>query len=69
MYVLGSADVFVSEILVESATPGALLGKMALVDSTPRRHGGCPPCRRAWPGSMSAVSIFLFNRRPISLRT
>jgi len=41
MYVLGSADLFVGEILVESATPGALLGKMALVDSTPRRHGGC----------------------------
>jgi len=41
MYVLGSADVFLSEILVESATPGALLGEMALVDSTPRRHGGC----------------------------
>jgi CRP/FNR family transcriptional regulator, cyclic AMP receptor protein len=38
MYVLldGSADVFVGEILVESATPGALLGEMALVDSSPR---------------------------------
>jgi CRP-like cAMP-binding protein len=37
MYVLleGSADVFVGEILVESATPGALLGEMALVDSSP----------------------------------
>ncbi len=32
----GSADVFVGEILVESATPGALLGEMALVDSSPR---------------------------------
>jgi CRP/FNR family cyclic AMP-dependent transcriptional regulator len=30
------ADVFVGEILVESATPGALLGEMALVDSSPR---------------------------------
>src|SRR5437016_13643643 len=38
MYVLleGSADVFVGEILVESATPGALLGEMALVDSSAR---------------------------------
>jgi CRP/FNR family transcriptional regulator, cyclic AMP receptor protein len=38
MYVLleGLADVFVGEILVESATPGALLGEMALVDSSPR---------------------------------
>ena len=38
MYVLleGSADVFVGEVLVESATPGALLGEMALVDSSPR---------------------------------
>jgi CRP-like cAMP-binding protein len=38
MYVLleGSADVFVGEILVEGATPGALLGEMALVDSSLR---------------------------------
>src|SRR5881227_2151281 len=38
MYVLleGSADVFVGEVLVESATPGALLGEMALVDSSLR---------------------------------
>jgi CRP/FNR family cyclic AMP-dependent transcriptional regulator len=38
MYVLleGSADVFVGEILVESATPGALLGVMALVESSAR---------------------------------
>jgi len=38
MYVLleGSADVRVGEMLVESATPGALLGEMALVDSSPR---------------------------------
>jgi CRP/FNR family transcriptional regulator, cyclic AMP receptor protein len=38
MYVLleGSTDVFVGEILVESATPGALLGEMAMVDSSPR---------------------------------
>lgn len=38
MYVLleGSADVRVGETLVESATPGALLGEMALVDSSPR---------------------------------
>jgi CRP-like cAMP-binding protein len=44
MYVLleGSADVFVGEILVESATPGALLGEMALVDSqSAHRHGRC----------------------------
>ncbi len=42
MYVLleGSADVFVGEILVESATPGALLGEMALVKPA-HRHGGC----------------------------
>src|SRR5439155_25520659 len=32
----GSADVFVGEILVESGTPGALLGEMALADSSPR---------------------------------
>jgi CRP/FNR family transcriptional regulator, cyclic AMP receptor protein len=70
MYVLleGSADVFVGEILVESATPG-LLGEMALVDSSPRTAMVVARCRRAWPGSMSAVSIFSFNRRPISLRT
>ena len=38
MYVLleGSADVFVGEVLVESATPGVFLGEMALVDSSPR---------------------------------
>src|SRR5437763_11996874 len=38
MYVLleGSADVFVGEVLVESVTPGALLGEMALVDSSLR---------------------------------
>ncbi len=36
----GSADVFVGEILVESATPGALLGEMALVKPA-HRHGGC----------------------------
>ena len=43
MYVLleGSADVFVGEVLVESVTPGALLGEMALVDSSLRAHGGC----------------------------
>ena len=69
MYVLGSADVFVGEILVESATPGALLGEMALVDSTPRRHGGCHHAGAPGQDRLSAVSIFLFNRRPISLRT
>lgn len=38
MYVLleGSADILAGETLVESATPGALLGEMALVDSSPR---------------------------------
>ena len=38
MYVLleGSVDVFVGSTVVESANPGALLGEMALVDSSPR---------------------------------
>lgn len=38
MYVLlqGSADIFVGDVLVESAGPGALLGEMALVNSSPR---------------------------------
>jgi len=38
MYVLldGSIDVFVGSTVVESASPGALLGEMALVDSSPR---------------------------------
>ena len=38
MYVLleGSVDVRVGETLVESGTPGALLGEMALVDSSAR---------------------------------
>ncbi|HEY2103379.1 MAG TPA: cyclic nucleotide-binding domain-containing protein [Chthoniobacterales bacterium] len=51
MYVLlqGSADVFVGETLVESATPGALLGEMALVDSSPRTATvvATMPCRLA----------------------
>ncbi len=71
MYVLleGSADVFVGEILVESATPGALLGKWRWWIPALGPPRWLQPCRRAWPGSMSAVSIFSFNRRPISLRT
>jgi len=38
MYVLldGSVDVIVGTTVVESATTGALLGEMALVDSSPR---------------------------------
>src|SRR5438046_7353004 len=42
MYVLleGSADVFVGEVLVESVTPGVLLGEMALVDSSLRTATG-----------------------------
>ena len=38
MYVLleGSADIHTGEMILESATPGALLGEMALVDSRPR---------------------------------
>src|SRR5438067_1555468 len=32
----GSADVLRGEVLVESPTPDALLGEMALVDSSPR---------------------------------
>ena len=51
MYVLleGSADVRVGETLVESATPGALLGEMALVDSSPRTATvvATEPCRLA----------------------
>ena len=51
MYVLleGAADVRVGETLVESATPGALLGEMALVDSSPRTATVIPtePCRLA----------------------
>jgi CRP/FNR family cyclic AMP-dependent transcriptional regulator len=51
MYVLleGSADVRVGETLVEGATPGALLGEMALVDSSPRTATvvATEPCRLA----------------------
>lgn len=51
MYVLlqGSADIFVGDTLVESATPGALLGEMALVDSSPRTATvvATMPCRLA----------------------
>ena len=51
MYVLleGSADVRVGETLVESATPGALVGEMALVDSSPRTATvvAMEPCRLA----------------------
>jgi CRP/FNR family cyclic AMP-dependent transcriptional regulator len=51
MYVLleGSADVRVGETLVESATPGALLGEMALVDSSPCTATvvATEPCRLA----------------------
>ena len=38
MYVLieGIADIYVGDTLVETATPGAFLGEMALVDSAPR---------------------------------
>lgn len=38
MYVLleGSADIKTGEMILESATPGALLGEMAMVDSSPR---------------------------------
>src|SRR6266567_2870616 len=70
MYVLleGSADVFVGEVLVESATPGALLGEMALVDSSPRTATVVATMPARLPGSTSAVSIFSFNRRPISPR-
>jgi CRP/FNR family cyclic AMP-dependent transcriptional regulator len=51
MYVLlqGSADVLIGETIVESATPGALLGEMALVDSSPRTATvvATTPCRLA----------------------
>jgi len=38
MYVLldGSVDILVGSTVVESARPGALLGEMAMVDSSPR---------------------------------
>ena len=64
MYVLleGSADVRVGETLVESATPGALLGDMALVDSSPRTATvvATEPCRLAKIDQRR----FLCSRRP-----
>ena len=38
MYVLleGEADIFLGDFVFETATPGALLGEMALIDDSPR---------------------------------
>ena len=38
MYVLleGEVDIFVGDFVFETATPGALLGEMALIDDSPR---------------------------------
>jgi len=38
MYVLleGDVDIFLGDFVLETATPGALLGEMALIDDSPR---------------------------------
>jgi CRP-like cAMP-binding protein len=51
MYVLleGNAEIMVGDLIVESASPGALLGEMALIDNTPRTASvvARTPCRFA----------------------
>ena len=70
MYVLleGSADVRVGETLVESATPGALVGEMTWSIPVLALRQLSRRSRVTWPKLINGASISSCSKRPILRR-